>query len=592
MVSRDGRFVIVFNGEIYNFEELRSQLVSEDPALRFRGDSDTEVMLEAFTRWGIDQTVRALNGMFAFALWDRRDRRLTLGRDRIGEKPLYYGYVGGVFAFASELKALRMIPGAQLQLDRGSLSLYMRYSCVPGAGSIYQGIQKLPPGCLVSISSSDRAFDLPKPVAYWTASQAALQGLTHPFSGSAQEATRAVETLLSDAVLLRMRADVPLGAFLSGGIDSSTIVALMQAQSTRPVKTFTIGFHEDSYDEANWARDVARHLGTDHCELYVTAREAMDVIPRLPHMYDEPFADASQIPTFLVSQMTRHAVTVALTGDGGDELFGGYTRYTRGPEIWNKVGWMPPAMRRGLAGLLRRVSPDQWEGLSPLLGKVLSRYGAQGSFGDKFHKAADVLELSGLDKLYQRFVSEWDAPTDVVLRGNEDQSGLWGANLGIDGLSAQQRMMLADLTGYLPDDILVKLDRASMAVSLEGRTPFLDHRVVELAWSLPVAYKIKGGQGKFVLRQILGRHVPDKLFNRPKMGFGLPIDVWLRGPLRDWAEALLDERRLRDEGFLNPVAIRRIWSEHQSRRRNWHGRLWCVLMFQAWLESEKSLAVR
>lgn len=602
MHASGGRYAIVFNGEIYNFEDLRKDLINEDPSLRFRGTSDTEVMLAAFSKWGISKSLKSFNGMFAFALWDRQERRLFLGRDRLGEKPLYYGWVGGIFVFGSELKALRAVPGGDCELDRKSLALYMRYSCVPSPRSIYRGIYKLPPGCLLTLTADQAAgtdgfspYSLPSwsggkwgPVPYWSASRAVVDGISRPFVGSAQDARAALQPLLADAVKLRMRADVPLGAFLSGGIDSSTIVALMQAQSARPVKTFTIGFGEDSYDEADWARAVARRLGTDHSELYVTAQDAMAVIPLLPQIYDEPFADASQIPTFLVSRATRAHVTVALTGDGGDELFGGYTRYLRGQEIWSKVGWIPPSARKLLARILRIGSPETWDRCTPFLMPFLSRNGAQGSIGDMVYKTADVLDLKDFDGLYRRLVSEWQFPSAVVRGATDSVEEGWGVGTPNTVLSPAQKMMFYDLSGYLPDDILVKVDRASMAVSLEGRVPFLDHRVVEFAWSLPLSQNMSGGEGKRVLRAILGQTLPQELIQRPKMGFALPIDSWLRGPLRDWAESLLGERRLRDEGFFDPDPVRRMWSEHQAGRRNWHGKLWCVLMFQAWLESETS----
>lgn len=579
MRSACGRYVVTYNGEIYNFAALRDELETLGHA--FRGHSDTEVMLAAVSRWGLDQALSRFNGMFAFALWDRGTGRLHLVRDRLGEKPLYYGWCGRTFLFASELKALEAHPQFKNDINRNALALFMRHNCVPAPYSIYEGVFKLPPGMMLTLSERLQG-SVPEPVPYWSAKEAAERGAADPFTGSEDEAVCRLEALLLEAVKLRMVADVPLGAFLSGGIDSSTVVALMQAQSDRPVKTFTIGFHEAQYDEAVYARKVAGHLGTDHTELYVTPRQALDVIPRLPTLYDEPFADSSQIPTFLVSELARQHVTVSLSGDGGDELFAGYNRYVWGRSLWRKIGWMPMGLRRGVAKGITALSPMSWGAVFDRFGPVLP---AVQSPGDKLHKLAELLGVEDPDALYAGLASHWKQPTQVVIGAIEPPTLLTDRPRWARLDDCALRMMFLDLATYLPDDILVKLDRASMAVSLEARVPLLDHRVAEFAWRLPVAMKIRGGQGKWALRQVLKKYLPLELVDRHKMGFGVPIDSWLRGPLRDWAEDLLDERRLDKDGFFNPRPIREKWAEHLSGRRNWQHHLWDVLMFQAWLRN-------
>jgi asparagine synthase (glutamine-hydrolysing) len=580
MRSASGRYVIAFNGEVYNFGELRAEL--EPLGHRFRGHSDTEVMLAAVEQWGLDAAVRRFVGMFAFALWDARERRLALVRDRLGIKPLYYGRAGDTLVFASEPKALRAHPDFRAEVDRGALTLFLRHGYVPAPYSIYRGVRQLTPGCTLTVGADDA--DYPAPVPYWSARAVAEDGVANPFAGTEAEAEERLDALLREAVKLRMIADVPLGAFLSGGIDSSTVVALMQAQSGQRVKTFSIGFREALYDEAPHARAVARHLGTEHTELYVTPREAQAVIPGLPDIYDEPFADSSQIPTFLVSRLTRERVTVSLSGDGGDELFGGYPRYFTANAIWGKVGWMPAWMRRGALKGLRSVPVplyDRWLGwLTPLT----ARFGSRGPVGDKLHKLAEVLETAGPELLYHRLISHWKSPADLVLGGHEPPTVLTDRGRWPKFADFTRRMMYFDTVSYLPDDIFTKVDRASMAISLEARVPLLDHRVVEFAWRLPLSLNVRKGQGKWLLRQVLHRYVPRELVERPKMGFGVPIDSWLRGPLCDWAEGLLDEGRLRREGFLDPAPIRARWAEHLSGLRNWSYYLWDVLMFQAWLD--------
>ena len=587
MVSASGRYVLAFNGEIYNHMALRVDLDKSALAPAWRGHSDTETLLAGFAAWGVQATVARCIGMFAFAVWDREARTLTLGRDRLGEKPLYYGWQGqgeqATFLFGSELKALKAHPAFAAAIDRNALSLLLRHNYIPAPYSIYQGIAKLEAGCLLTVSLARRE---PEVVQYWSAAAVATAGCAKPFAGTDNQAVDALEVLLKSAVQQQMMADVPLGAFLSGGIDSSTVVALMQAQSARPVKTFTIGFNEAGYNEAVHAKAVAAHLRTDHTELYVTPKQAQDVIPRLPHLYCEPFSDSSQIPTFLVSQLARQQVTVSLSGDAGDELFCGYNRYLLASSLWQKLSVFPTGSRRLAARGLTALSPAR---LNALLGPVkalLPGSMRQANLGDKLHKAARVLESPSVDALYRGLVSHWDDPASVVIGATEPPTLLTANAPPLKGLDAIERMMALDALTYLPDDILVKVDRAAMGMSLESRVPFLDHRVVEFAWSLPQTMKLRKGVSKWALRQVLYRHVPKALIERPKMGFGVPIGDWLRGPLKDWAEALLSEPRLRQEGFFHPAPIRQKWAEHLSGVRNWDGHLWDVLMFQAWLEQQ------
>lgn len=581
MFSACGRYVIVFNGEIYNHLELREQLGGLAPA--WRGHSDTETLLACFSSWGMEKTLKTTVGMFAIALWDRHEGKLVLARDRLGEKPLYFGYIGGAFAFASELKALTGLPGFSLDIDRKALALLLRHNYIPAPFCIYQGLAKLPPGTWLELTSDGvlhRA--LPAPCAYWSAVEAALAGVANPLAfASDAEATDALEAELARSVAGQMLADVPLGAFLSGGVDSSTVVALMQAQSSRPVKTFSIGFREGAYDEAVFARTVARHIGTEHTELYVTPEDALSVIPKLPTIYDEPFSDSSQIPTFLVALLARKGVTVSLSGDGGDELLGGYTRYFLAARVWRKIERMPHPLRRVAARMILACPPHAWDKLYGLADPFIAKQHRWPTLGDKLHKGAALLDCESGTALYQGLVSHWN-PAGVVLGVREADTQLTGQLPAMPGLTEQ--MMLLDTISYLPDDILVKVDRAAMAVSLETRVPLIDHRVFEFAWRLPLHYKVRNGVGKWLLRQVLYKHVPQALIERPKMGFSVPIDSWLRGPLRDWAESLLDESRLRQEGYFNPAPIRQKWREHLSGARNWQYHLWGVLMFQAWLE--------
>jgi asparagine synthase (glutamine-hydrolysing) len=581
MISGSSRYVIVFNGEIYNHFSLRDQLQSGGYlTYRWRGHSDTETLLTGFDAWGIEQTLERAIGMFSMAVWDRHERKLIMVRDRLGEKPLYYGWQGErsgkVFLFGSELSALRKHPVFSAEINRDALALYLRHNCIGGEHSIYTGIHKLPPGHLLTVSL-ERPVVVTRP--WWSGADVVRQGLAQPFVGSPDDAVHVLDELLRDAVSQQMMADVPLGAFLSGGVDSTTVVSLMQSLSSRPVRTFTIGFHEDGYNEAKHAQAVAKHLGTDHTELYVRPEDALAVIPKLPTIYAEPFADSSQIPTFLVSELARQHVTVSLSGDAGDELFCGYRRYQMTAGIWNKLSRIPRPLRQIAAGLITSIPPKAWDGMASMLGK--SRV------ADKLYKGASLLGSRSTNELYRGMVSHWEDPTSVVLGATEPATLLSGLLPHLQRLSDVERMMALDMMSYLPDDILAKVDRAAMNVSLETRVPFLDHRVVEFAWALPLNYKLRHGVTKWPLRQVLYRYVPRELIERPKMGFGVPIDNWLRGPLREWAETLLAEPRLRNEGFFDPAPIRQKWVEHLSGKRNWHYHLWDVLMFQAWLEASR-----
>lgn len=582
MLSESGRFVIAFNGEIYNHQEIRKSLEAAGRGSGWRGHSDTETLLAAIEFWGLKKAVGQCVGMFAFALWDRKDRSLSLVRDRVGEKPLYFGWQGSgataTLLFGSELKALKMHPAFNARIDRGALALFLRHNYIPCPYTIYEGFSKVVPGSIVVFQRQSRD---PLVETYWDTLEVAAAGARNPFKGSPQDAVSALEDIMSRSIAGQMVADVPLGAFLSGGIDSSSIVALMQRQSSQPVRTFTIGFHEKGYNEAEHAKAVAAHLGTRHTELYVTPDQAMAVIPKLPHLYDEPFSDSSQIPTHLVSQLARQDVTVALSGDAGDELFGGYTRYTFAARMWGKLSRIPCVARTAAARMMTSISPGAWDRIMAILpDNELSR-----NAGDRIHKGADVMGSRSVAELYYKLVSHWNDPTSVVIGGREPPTALTLESGLLSGLNSVERMMALDAITYLPDDILVKVDRAAMGVSLETRVPLLDHRIIEFAWTLPIDLKLRDGKGKWVLRQVLERHLPAELFERKKMGFGIPIDSWLRGPLREWAEDLLSESRLRQDGLFETGQIRKKWEEHQSGRRNWQYHLWDLLMFQSWKQA-------
>ncbi len=579
MLSASGRWVLVYNGEVYNHLELRKQLESTGAAPSWRGHSDTETLLACIEAWGVDETLKRSVGMFALALWDRSERALWLARDRIGEKPLYYGWQGDTFLFGSELKALRAHPAFRAAVDRGALALLLRHNYVPGPYSIYAGIKKLAPGTWLKLRQGERDT---KPIVYWSLAEVAERGTADPFQGSEIEALDELERVLGNAVQGQMVADVPLGALLSGGVDSTLVTALMQARSSRPVRTFTIGFHERAFDEAGYAHQIAAHLGTEHTELYLSAQNAMDLISRQPEIYDEPFADSSQLPTYLVMKLARQHVTVALSGDAGDEFFGGYNRYMLGPQVWRRMSPFPPTIRQYLGSLFEAAPADPinraWRAFgNPFgiaqLGTKLGRIGAR------------LASVNSLDDLHVELQSEWNSgnPAGQTPQTLLDSRDAWPALK-----DPVNRMMALDALTYLPGDILTKVDRAAMAVSLETRAPFLDRDVVEFAWTLPISMKLHKGKGKWLLRQLLDRHVPRALIERPKQGFGIPLEEWLRGPLREWAESMLSEQRLRQEGYLDPTQVRDAWKRLQ-RGDPYGYRLWSVLMFQVWLDAQADL---
>lgn len=573
MKSEGDRYVLSYNGEIYNHLELRRELEAKDVAPIWRGHSDTETLLGCIEAWGLEETLKRSVGMFAIALWDRQERTLSLARDRAGEKPLYYGWQGDVFLFGSELKALIAHPSFSAAVDRGALSLFLRHNYVPSPYSIYQGIYKLPPGSWIQLRAGSKC----QSQAFWSIADIAERGVADPFKGSDDDAIDEMTRLLSRAVAGQQIADVPIGSLLSGGIDSTLITALMQSQHSSPIRTFTIGFDEKSYDEATHARVVAKHLGTDHTELRLSANDSLALIPKLPSMYDEPFADSSQLPTHLVMQLARKDVTIALSGDAGDEFFGGYNRYSFLPKVWSVLGRWPAPLRD--AGL----------GMAALFPRAVGHLAGASHVDNKIAKVRRVFKrhANGIDDLYVTLVGEWEDPASMVVDGRIptnllDHRDRWPALK-----SPVARMMALDAMTYLPDDILAKVDRAAMAVSLETRAPFLDRDVMEFAWRLPQHMKIRDGKGKWILRQMLDRHVPRSLIERPKQGFGIPLDEWLRGPLKDWASALLDESRLKNEGYFHPERISRTWNNHLCGKGNYGYRLWSVLMFQAWLAESR-----
>jgi len=561
MVSKSGRYIISYNGEVYNFYKLRSRL--ENEGYTFRGNSDTEVVLSAIEAWGLESAISLFIGMFAFALIDKKKHKLYLVRDRVGIKPLYYGTIGGLFVFASEIKAFNSFSEFDKTINRDALTLYLRYKYIPAPYTIYNSIKKLLPGNILVLDISNRKNLDCQLNTYWSAMNVAEQGANKSIIRSPDEAVEQLDMIMRDAIRLRMLSDVPLGAFLSGGIDSSTVVALMQAQSDKPIKTFCMGFNESEHNEARHAKMVANHLGCDHTELYVTPNNALALIPDLPQLYDEPFSDVSQIPTFIVSKLAREHVTVSLSGDGGDELFYGYNHYFFTQRIWKTIDWVPYGIRNMLGKTLLATLPERYRALNSL---------------------AEVLSIKNPDYIYRRIISNWKNPASVVLAATEPATVLTDTiqQTSLSGLN--QRMMLFDLISYLPDDILVKLDRASMGVGLEARVPLLDHRIIEFAWSLPFNLKMRDGQAKWILRQVLYKYIPQQLVDRPKKGFGVPIDKWLRGPLREWAEELLSEHRLREEGYFNYKLIRKRWNEHLNMQHDWHFYIWDILMFQSWLD--------
>jgi asparagine synthase (glutamine-hydrolysing) len=578
MESRCGRWIAVFNGEIYNHQAMRLEL-GASRSVAWRGTSDTETLLEAISTWGVGATLPRINGMFAVALWDRKERCLHLLRDRFGEKPLYYGWVAGVFVFASELKALRALPGWSPIVDPDSVGELMRFAYIPAPFSIYRGISKQEPGTWLVLPGAAAADTPPTRYQYWhpfeAMAAARLEGLEEDTVGACDT----VEHVLRTAVSQRMQSDVPLGAFLSGGIDSSLITALMQANSQTRIRTFSIGLREADADESGFARQVAASLGTQHTEFIVTARDAFEVIPQLPRIYDEPFADSSQIPTFLVARLARAHVTVALSGDGGDELFGGYNRHVYGPDLWRRISGLPDWSRGLLERILAAVPVKTWDGLGQLSGSFGIRHRM---LGHKLHKLARVLGAKDAQQFYQGLASFWPDPSHVVLRARTRSATLLDIGRWPPDLDLGETMMAMDSVTYLPDDILVKVDRATMASGLEGRVPFLDPQVFAAAWRLPQSLKVRDSVGKWILREILYRYVPRDLVDRPKSGFGIPVGDWLRGPLREWAGDLLSPAALRRVGFLDADAVSEVWTHHQRGADGLEFHLWNALMFQAW----------
>jgi asparagine synthase (glutamine-hydrolysing) len=583
MDSQSGRYSITYNGEIYNSVQIRNELTKAGLEPKWRGHSDTETILAGFDAFGIESTIKRVKGMFAIAIWDREHQELSLVRDRVGEKPLYYGWQGlgskRTFLFGSELKALKRHPSFVNNIDRSALALYMRYCYVPTPYSIYEGIKKLEPGTILTVSLKQNAYRSKK---YWDALDVVTAGAKNPFNESKNEITNNLDDILKKTISQQMMADVPLGAFLSGGIDSSVVTALMQTQSSSPVKTFTIGFEETGFNEAEFAKSVAEHLKTDHTELYVSSENAFNVIPNLPKLYCEPFSDSSQIPTFLVCSLAKEAVTVSLSGDGGDELFCGYNRYIFADKLWKALGLIPGRGRKLIGSAIENVSSRTWNKAFSIIDWMTPRKINGISWGDKLKKGAGVIGSENLNELYMQLVSNWQDPSSVVIGSSEYPGRFSTDNFLLSELDDITKMMAVDMLSYLPDDILVKVDRAAMGVSLETRVPFLDQDVFEFASKTPLNMKLKNGVGKSILRDLLYRYVPKDLIERPKMGFGVPVGVWLKGPLRDWAEILLDESRLEQQGFFRVDIIRSMWSEHIAGTRNWQSQLWAVLMFQAW----------
>ncbi|MEQ8390878.1 MAG: asparagine synthase (glutamine-hydrolyzing) [Thalassospira sp.] len=579
MMSSCERYILCYNGEVYNASPLRKEL--EAQGIKFKGRSDTEVILESCAVFGLKETVSQLVGMFAFALWDRQKKTLSLVRDRLGIKPLYWSFMeDGTFIFGSELKALKAHPNCSSEVDRNSVSTFLRHNYIPSPHSIYRGVKKLSPGRILTIDINRQC---PEIVSYWSMDAVYEHGRVNQFSGSDDEALGLLEDTLSIAVQGRMISDVPLGAFLSGGIDSSTVVALMQKMSDRPVRSFSIGFNEKGYNEAQHAKEIARHLGTDHTELYVTSTEAQAVIPALPTYFDEPFADSSQIPTYLVSAMTKKYVTVALSGDGGDELFAGYTRYAQAAKFDRLMSNVPGVLKKAASIWGASVPPAVWD----FICKGIPSSRRPQNAGDKVRRIAKMLD-SDSDSFYRKLISHWHHPDEIVLGAREHKGLVWDETLQQRVPNFLDRMQFLDLLTYLPDDILTKVDRASMAVGLEARVPILDHRVVELAWRLPQHMKIRHGNSKWLLKQLLYKYVPKEIVDRPKMGFGVPIGSWLRGPLKEWAEYLLSEDTFRKHGLLEAASVRRLWGEHKSGKENWQYQLWDVLMLHAWAEHNSS----
>ncbi len=571
MVSSNKRFCLVYNGEIYNFRILRKQL--EEEGYSFRSESDTELILAAIEKWGVAQAVSLFVGMFAFALWDQQEKVISLVRDRLGIKPLYYGEVGKNFFFSSELQAFYSHPEFRAEVDPNSLALYFQYSYVPTPLSIYQKIKKLPPASILQFSTQkNTVLDIS---SYWSLEEIVKNGLTYPIEDTGKDLEKKVERVITQSIQDRLLSDVPVGAFLSGGIDSSLVVALMQKLSSCPVQTFTLGFDSAQYDEAQYARSIAEHLGTDHHELYLSAHDIFPLIERLPEIYDEPFADSSQIPTLLISQLARQNVTVALSGDGGDEVFAGYNRHIWGQKIYQNLERVPRVFRKAFAYFLTQIPPSLWDTF------LFSNHQSGRKAGEKIHKLARILPASSPMEMYQALVSRFPFTKELGYLPADE-------SIFIEKLSPTLQMMYQDSLTYLPDDILTKVDRASMSCSLEVRVPFLDHRVVELAWGIPLSFKVRKKQGKWILRQILQQYVPSALFERPKMGFALPLGFWLRTGLRDWAESLINSSLLQSHPLLEKKVVDQFWQEHLSGKKNWQDELWNILLYLSWEEKRRA----
>jgi len=585
MHSASGRYVIAYNGEVYNFPALRRELVTRGHS--FRSGSDTEVMLAAFEEWGVRGAVPRFIGMFAFAVWDGSERCLWLCRDRIGIKPLYVGHVGNNLVFGSELKSVRIIPGFDRTVDRDALALFMRHDYVPGPWSIYGSVRKLPPGVLARYEPRATGRPVETRFTYWSVEAAVANPVIVPDDD--EGAIQALEALLLDSIRLRMIADVPLGVLLSGGFDSSTVTALAQSLSPDPVKTFTIGFEDKHFDEADHARDIAKHLRTEHTELYIAPADALKVVPRLATIYDEPFGDSSQIPTILVSQLARQRVTVALSGDGGDELFYGYGRYTTAESVWRQLSRIPAPLRALAARAIESMPPGVIDGMLPNTSKRFGQYGAKGTPSQRLRRLARVAREPDWFSFYRGIVSRWTEFDGLLPDDCGSGHLLADPPAWMRALPKSAYMMTADIQSYLSEDILAKVDRASMSASLELREPVIDHRIAEFALALPMKFKYRNGQMKWLLRQVAYRHVPASLLDRPKRGFEMPVGSWLRGPLRDWAEGLLDSRRIAADGYLNPGPVAQRWKNHLANRLDWQGKLWNVLMFQSWLDEERRL---
>jgi asparagine synthase (glutamine-hydrolysing) len=577
MSSRSGRYKIVFNGEIYNHKKLRGLIKHK----KWRGNSDTETLLEVIEFYGLQKALKKLKGMFAFALWDKKLKKITLCRDRMGEKPLYYYYNEQLLIFSSELKGIKSNPYFSAKISKGSISLMMQYCYVPGPKTIYRNTYKLQPGSFIEISQKIKRLDT---VQYWSPKKT-IKDKLNTFEGSLEDSAFTLDKILTNSIESQMISDVPLGSFLSGGVDSSLVTAIMQSLSNSPIKTFSIGFHEKEFNEADRAKEIANYLGTSHTELYISQKDAIDIIPQISNIYCEPFSDCSQLPTYILSKMTKDNVTVALSGDGGDELFGGYNRYGLAPDIWKYIGSFPQYSRKLFSKLIQTLSPSAYNNIFEPIQSFLPERIAQANAGDKIHKIASILDSDSKYDLYQRILRMWQLNTKIIKGDLNDIIG-GPASEKMIGDNFIHYMMAVDMMNYLPDDILVKVDRAAMSVGLETRVPFLDVDVVEFAWSLPINHKVKNGKKKVILNDLLSKYLPKNLFNRPKMGFGLPISEWLRGDLKDWAESLLNEKKIKEEGNFSNIEVRKKWKEHLSGKRNWQYQLWNVLMFQQWFNDQ------